>query len=161
MLVFDEQSHPIILEDIYTPILTDYIWVLDLEAMDFTLAPLLVLEEIMCPSIQVRIEGFDFFLPTTWNMLIVDPETSQLDVIKIKNLAGKQHTALIYGPNMPRPTVGNVSVVDYSPNHQNIGPSLNKNQMVCHPIGPDRWINVAPSDTYNKYLKDSVIGDII
>lgn len=164
MLIFDDNNRTIILDNVYTPTPTDFMWVLDLQIMDYTLAPLLVLEEIICPSIKVRIRGFEFFLPANWNMLIFSEETSELDVVEISELAGREFTAFVYDisdPLVVKYKPGIVSVLDYSPEYVNVGPSLNKHQMLCHPISPVEWVNVSPSDTYNKYLKTAVIGDII
>ena len=164
MLIFDDNNRTIILDNVYTPTPTDFMWVLDLQIMDYTLAPLLVLEEIICPSIKVRIRGFEFFLPANWNMLIFSEETSEIDVVEISELAGREFTSFIYDisdPKIVRYTPGIVTVIDYSPEYINVGPSLNKHQMLCHPISPTEWVNVSPSDTYNKYLKNAVIGDIL
>jgi hypothetical protein len=164
MLIFDDNNRTIILDDIYTPTPTDFMWVLDLQIMDYTLAPLLVLEEIVCPSIKIKIRGFEFFLPANWNMLIYSEETSELDVVEISELAGKEFTSFVYdlsNPDIVRYLPGTVTVVDYSPEFTNVAPSLNKHQMLCHPISPTEWVNVSPSDTYNKYLKTAVVGDIL
>lgn len=161
MLIFDDNSEAIILESIYAPTVTDHFWVLDLTMLDFTLAPLLVLEEIICPSVTLNIRGFKFTLPTNWNILIYTEETQQVDVVEVGNLAGREFTALVGGPNIRSHIPGRITVIDYTPEQQNVAPSLNKHQMLCHPIGPNEWINVAPSDTYNKYLKDLCVGDIL
>jgi len=161
MLIFNENNDPIILDSIQGPTLSEYMYVLDLTLMDFTLAPLLVFEEINCPTISVTIRGFTFNLPANWNILVSDDETYQLDVVEVAELAGKEFKAMIYGMNMKLPELETITVNDYYPNFQNIGPSLNKYQMLCHPISPDAWINISPSDSYNKYLKDKVVGDII
>ena len=163
MLIFDDNNRTIILDDIYTPTPTDYMWVLDLQIMDYTLAPLLVLEEIVCSSIQVRIRGFDFFLPAAWNILVYSQETSELDVVEVSDVAGREFTAFVYdisNPNIVRYEPGLITVVNYVSEYVNVGPSLSKHQMLCHPISPTEWVNVTPSDTYNKYLKDTVVGDI-
>lgn len=161
MLIFDDSTEPVILDSIHTPTITEYFWVLDLTIMDYTLAPLLVLEEIVSPALTVRIRGFEFILPANWNILVFAEETSQLDVVEMSALAGKEFTAMVYGPDMPNALPGLVTVVDYSPEHLSVTPSLNKHQMLCHPIGPTEWINISPSDGYNKYLKELAIGDII
>lgn len=164
MLIFDDNNKTIILDNVYTPTPTEYMWVLDLQIMDYTLAPLLVLEEIICPSIKVRIRGFNFFLPANWNMLIYSKETSEIDVVEISELAGREFTSFVYDisdPRIVKYTPGTVTVVDYASEYVNVGPSLNKHQMLCHPISPTEWVNVSPSDTYNKYLKNAVIGDIL
>jgi hypothetical protein len=161
MLIFDENNDAIMLDNIQGPVGSEYMYVLDMNIMDFTLAPILVFEEVICPTIRLKIRGFEFDLPANWNILITDDETYQLDVVEISELAGKEFKALVYGMEMSMIELEPVQVVDYQPSQQNVGPSLNKFQMLCHPIEPKVWINVAPSDSYNKYLKDKVIGDII
>ncbi len=161
MLIFDENNDAIMLDCIQGPVLSQYMYVLDLNMMDFTLSPLLVFEEVICPTITVRINGFAFDLPANWNILISDTETYQLDVVEISELAGKEFKAVCYGMDMVNVDLASIQVIDYQPSHQNVGPALNKYQMLCHPINPTSWVNVAPSDAYNKYLKDKVVGDII
>ncbi len=161
MLIFDENNDAIMLDNIQGPVLSQYMYVLDLNMMDFTLSPLLVFEEVICPTIVLKIKGFDFELPANWNILISDEETYQLDVVEISELAGKEFKALVYGMNMINVALETIQVIDYISNHQNVGPSLNKYQMLCHPINPTSWINISPSDGYSKYLKDRVVGDII
>lgn len=164
MLMFDEEYQPILLDSVYSPILTEYIWVLDLNMMDFTLSPLVNLEEIVCASLELMINGFKFYVPAMWNMLTISEETSQLDVIPMEDLVGREFTALVFGITQTgaikyRPST--VIATDFKLEHVNVAPQLGKNQMLCHPIGPTSWVNVAPSDTYNKYFKDLVVGDII
>lgn len=160
MLIFDENTYPIIIESITTPMTTEFFWVLDLEIMDFTLTPLLVLEEVIAPTVTVEILGFKFKLPATWCMLVYAEDTMQVDVIENGELAGKAFTAMISGTEMDRVEPGHVKLLDYTPEDYNYVPSLSKNQMLCHPIGPKQWVNVAPTDPYNKYLKDLIVGDI-
>jgi len=161
MLIFDDHSEAIILESIYAPTLTDHFWVLDLSILDYTLTPLLVLEEIVSPSVTLRIRGFEFNVPSNWNILVFAEETQQLDIVEVGNLAGREFTALVGGPDINASVPGGITVIDYTPEYQHVAPSLNKHQMLCHPIGPGEWINVAPSDTYNKYLKELIVGDIL
>ncbi len=161
MLIFDDRTEAIILDSIYTPTLCDHFWALDLEMLDYTLSPLLVLEEIVCPSITVRILGFGFTVPANWNMLVFAEDTHQVDVVEVAELAGRDFTAFVYGPKMTRAVPGHVTVIDYIPDYKNVAPSLNKHQMLCHPISPTSWVNISPSDAYNKYLKDCTVGDII
>jgi len=161
MLIFDDNSTPIILDSIHGPTVSEHMWVLDLAILDFTLAPLLMMEEVVCPSVQLMVKGFQFILPASWNVLVYDRETAQLDVVPLSETAGREFTALVYGPKKSAPTPAIVTVTNYFVEHKNVGPSLNKHQMLCHPIGPDEWISVSPSDTYNKYLKDIIVGDLL
>ena len=161
MLVFDNNNDALILDSIHTPTIADHIWVLDLGMLDFTLSPLAVLEEIVSPSIQLMINGFQFVLPANWNILVCDEESMQLDVVEIAEVAGKEFRAMLYGPNHGMVETAIISATDYYPSYVSVGPSLNKHQMLCHPVAPLEWVNVAPSDTYNKYLKNLVAGDLI
>lgn len=161
MLIFDDNAQPIIIDSINGPTPTDHFWVLDFTIMDYTLTPLVMLEETICPSMQIRIKGFEFILPANWTILVYDKETSQVDVVELSETAGREFTAFVYGPNKPYPTPSNIVVTNYFIEAKNVGPTLNKHQMLCHPIGPDEWINVSPADAYNKYLKDVSIGDLI
>ncbi len=161
MLIFDENVQPIILESIYSPIVTEVFWVLDLNLLDFKLTPLSVVEQIDAPSFVVSIEGFEFPLPASWNILVVDEESMVLDVVELAEAAGRLFKAMVYGPDMSMVRLAEISVKQYSPNYPNIGPFLNKHQMLCHPVSPGSWVCVSSSDTYNKYLKDKVVGDLI
>ncbi len=164
MLIFDEENRPILLDNIYTPTPTEYLWVLDLSMMDYTLAPLTNLEEIISPSIELMIEGFQFFLPANWNILVYAEDTLQLDVIEIAEVAGREFIAFVIDMSdrgIVKYEPGLITVTNYVPELDNVAPQLGKHQMLCHPIGPEQWINVAPSDTYNKYFRDAVVGDII
>jgi hypothetical protein len=136
-------------------------WVLDLAMMDFTLAPLLMLEEVVCPSIQIQVNGFEFILPANWNILVYDTETSQIDVVELSETAGREFTAFVFGPKKSTAIPAQIIATNYFVEHKNVGPSLNKHQMLCHPIGPDIWVNVSPGDAYNKYLKNNIVGDLI
>jgi len=161
LLIFDNNSQPLILDSIYTPIVSDHFWVLDLSMMDFTLAPLNVLEEVVCPTVVLRVEGFEFPVPASWNILVYDTDTAQLDTVELAEAGGREFTAMVYGPQMSMPSAGRVSVVDYFIEHKNVNPALNKHQMLCHPIGPSAWVNISPTDVYAKYLKDAIVGDLI
>jgi hypothetical protein len=161
MLIFDNNSQPIIIDNITAPVVSDHFWVLDLMLRDFTLTPLNVLEEVVCPTVVLRVEGFDFAVPAGWNILVYDPETTQLDTVELSEAAGREFTALVYGPTLSTPRAGHVSVVDYFIEYKNVNPALNKHQMLCHPIGPNAWVNITPSDAYAKYLKDMSVSDLI
>ncbi len=161
MLIFDEKSQPIVLENIYTSLITDSFWVLDLNILDFKLAPLGILEQIDAPSFMVSIDGFEFPLPTNWNILVLDEESMVLDVVQLREAAGRSFKAFVYGPSHALPRSSEIIIKSYYPVFPNVGPALNKHQMLCHPVAPQSWICVSGSDTYNKYLKDKVVGDII
>lgn len=161
MLIFDNNSNAVLLDSIHSPTPSEYFWVLDFEMMDYTLTPLTGLEEMIVPVMEVMVNDFAFVLPANWNMLVIDDDAYQLDVSEIADLAGREFNAMVYGPELINGELAVVTVTNYSPSFKIVGPSLNKHQMMCHPISADRWVSVAPSDSYNKYLKNCVMGDII
>lgn len=161
MLIFDSESHPVIIDNIFVPTATDHFWILDLDMLDYTLAPLTTLEQVVCPSLQLRINGFEFILPANWNILVYDRDTSQLDVVELSESAGREFTSLVYGPALSKPVPGIITITNYYVEAVNVGPTLNKHQMLCHPIGPNEWINISPSDVFNKYLRNKTVGDLL
>ena len=160
MLIYNEHTKPVIIDSIHTPLPSSYMWVLDLEMYDFTLTPIIMLEEIYSPAIVLDVLGFTFTLPANWFVVVYDTETMQLDVVKISDLTGQVHSLLGSGPTQTRASPVFATPVDYFPQHKHVGPSLNKHQMLCHPVAPGYWINVSPIDTYSKYLKDTIVGDL-
>jgi len=161
MLIFDDESKAVILDSIHVPTTTDHFWVLDLNLLDYKLTELKILEEIIAPTVIISIEGFDFPLPASWNILVVDEESMILDVVELSEVAGREFRALVYGPEIPMVKTAIISVKNYFPSYPNVGPQLSKHQMLCHPVAPGHWINVSSSDQFNKYLKDKVVGDLI
>ena len=160
MMIFDETNKPIIIENISGPIISDFFWVLDFELqkeIDFTL--LQFIEETQCPSIKIMVEGFAFFVPAHWNILVVDEDTTELDAIQIERVTGRNFQTVVCGPTTNKLRIADIVVVDYCSDYKNVGPWLKKHHMLCHPISPDSWINIAPSDSY-KYIKDYNMGDL-
>ena len=160
MLILDDDNKVLMLESIHVPTSASHFWVLDLQQLDYTLTPLEVLEELWCPSIVIEVEGYQFSVPASWNILVMDDDTSQLDVVAIKDLAGKPFNATVFDHQRNQAYGRRIRVMDYTSESHNVNPSLNRHCMLCHPIGPHQWINVAPNDSYNKYLKNLVVGDI-
>lgn len=160
MLIFDAESNPVIFDSLTGPIVPEHMWILDIGARDFMLAPITMIEETICPTMIVSINGFRFPLPAFWNILIYDRDTSQLDVVDAASASGHDFTALVYGPKRPYPTPGRIIVEDYLPEYKNIGPALSKQQMLCHPISQTEWVSVGPADVY-KHLRDIIVGDLM
>lgn len=161
MNIFDETLSVVELTDIISPIKSEFFWILDLTLMDYTLAPLTVLEEITCPTFVVEVNGEEFNVPASWNMLIYDTETSGIDLIPLCEMTGRSFTALGFGATRVLAKPLSVRIMDYKPYSKNVGPSLNKHQMLCHPIDNDLWFTVCAADVYSKYLKNKSLGDIL
>ena len=161
MIFFSEKNEPIIVDDLYAPIVNTHVWVLDLEQDDFTLTPLKVMQEVACPSILLEVDGLRFMLPANWYVLIYDDEEStMMDVVLVSELAGRPFKLFRYGFSEILAGSEHYKTLDYSHRFPNIVPQLNKKQMLCHPINDKQWICVAPTDAFCKRLKDMSVGDI-
>lgn len=160
MLIFNEHSNIVVLDTIYTPLVTKYCWITDLEEKDFDLMEIRLLEEMVGPTVTLMVNGFQFKAPASWYMLVYSEETSDVDIVKLYDLMRGDFTALVSGPKTgakiePIP----VSVVDYNETGSIVTPRLSKNQMLCHPINTNQWVSISPYDQYNKALKNCIAGD--
>lgn len=162
MLISDEDTKAVQITSIDEPIETDYFWVLDLEEQDFKLSKLIMLEEFVAPTLTVNIKGFAIELPAEWNILVYSDETSVVDMVQVSDLT-KSNFSLFLLDHKKNKIIENVAkIVKYSPSSTVRTPSFNKNLMLCSPIGESAWIMIAPTDTYNKYLKESItVGNIL
>jgi hypothetical protein len=161
MVISDENSFPILIDNISTPLKMDYFWVLDLDRRDFVLSKIEVLEEHVGPILVLEIFKYAIEVPANWNILVYSNETSQLDIAEISEVSRGNFTAFVLDHEKSVNLPGYIKVIDYKPRGAIQTPSLNKYQMVCHHLGPKHWVCVSPFDGYNKYLKDATIGDIL
>lgn len=138
----------------------DYFWVLNLQQQDFQLFKLQMLEEFECPTLTIFINGTKIQLPADWNILVYSPETSDVDMVQISDLTKASFDIFLYNPDSSKIVNTSIRVIDYSPSTIIRIPSFNKNSMLCHYVS-DSWIMIAPSDTYNKYLKDVTVGTLL
>jgi hypothetical protein len=161
MIISDENSQPILIDSIDVPVKTDYFWVLNLEELDFMLNPLEMFEELTTTTLALEIDGYSVIVPSNWYILVYSEDTSQLDVAEIADLTRGGFNALLYNHKKDRIDGVKIKVVDYKAHDVVCTPLLSKNIMLCHHVGTDNWVCISPSDNYNKFLKNKVIGDLI
>lgn len=161
MKILNERNQLEVLDHLLCNVVGETFWVLDLGIMDFTLTPLLMLEEQRCSAVQTIIGTEHVTIPSSWKVMIYDSDTSELDVIDIKDVAGRDFTAFGYGPMRAIPKPLPIKVVGHVDDFTFVVPSKHKQQMWCLPIDDTTWIVCCDSDAHVKYLKDASIGDII
>lgn len=161
MIILDENSQPIIFDNIDIPFPVSYFWALDLDLMDFTLKKWVLGEELTTSTLSVAINGYLVEAPCDWNLLIYSTETSELDVVEFSDLTKHSFSAFAFDHRKNRLIENHIRVVDYNMLTKVQTPSLIKNTMLCHPLGYDTWVCIAPTDSYNKYIKGKVIGDLL
>lgn len=161
MLIFNEHTEIIALETIYTPLVSKYCWITDLEERDFRLMEIKLLEEMVGPGVIASVDGFTFEVPASWFMMIYSTETSDVDIVRMHELMRGDFTALVCGPHQGKITPAHVSIVDYMESMTIVTPRLSKNQMLCHPINASQWVCISPFDQYNKVLRNCIAGDFL
>lgn len=161
MVIFDENTKPVIIDSIYSPVVSEYFWVLDLEDKDFRLTKLNTIEEHTTPMLVISVYGYAIELPADWNILISSPDTSQLDIAEVFELSrGNFHTFVVNHKDN-KTYNASTKIIHYETKSIIYTPSLSKNQMLCHALGQNAWICVSPIDNYSKYLKGAITNDLI
>lgn len=150
------------IESIDVPIDIDYFWVLDLQEYDWFITKLVMLEEFHAPILTINIKGESIDVPAEWNILVYSPETSSVDMVQLSDLTKSDFTVFLYDYKNSKVIESPCRVMGYKSSAVVRTPSFNKSNMLCHPVADRYWIMIAPTDTYNKYLKDSItVGDFL
>lgn len=162
MFITSDSYNSIEIKSIHDHLDTTHFWTLDLQRQDWYLNKLVMLEQFDSPVLTVSILGEQIVLPADWNVLIYSPETSNVDTVQISDLTKSNFTLFLYDFSRSKVVEGTYKVVNYNSNSTVHVPSFNKSNMMCYPVKDRYWIMVAPTDTYNKYLKDGVtVGNFL
>lgn len=63
------------------------------------LRPIRFLDETTGTTVRVRINGSDFNVPASWNLLVVDEETKIVDTVQITQCTSSNYLAFMMHPN--------------------------------------------------------------
>jgi hypothetical protein len=168
MLALPDYNKPYILDSLTAPVVIKHHWIFNGPLCDFSLSPITYLEETTGAAVKLRINNFEFWIPATWNILVTDTETYQLDTVGIQSCATAKHSIFVFSPNEMKLRIMTADIVDYTEHVSVVHPMINKGTSLVHPIGPslnmrerDMQLAVAigPHDLY-KHLANKVIGDI-
>lgn len=170
MLIFTDYHKPLIIDSLDTPLVTRHHWVLSGSMKDFKLSTIPYIEETKGPSIEVMVEGFSFIVPASWNILVVDDETTTIDTVPISNCSTGSHKVLLMSAVDSKIRKGNIKVLDLHPVYSCYHPMIAKGTMLCHPVGPEERrdgvenilnVMIGPHDLYSKYLKDMSAAELL
>lgn len=169
MLILPEYSKPYILDSLTAPVVTKYNWMFNAQTIDFVLNPITYLEETTGAAIKVRINNSEFWVPATWQILVTDKETYQIDTVSIASCASIQHIAFAFAPEEQNLRTLDIMVLDYTENMALVHPMIAKSMALVHPVGPaiggrvdtemHLSVVIGPHDLY-KHLAGKVVGDI-
>lgn len=161
MIICDENNTPIKLNGVEDEIESEYFWTLDLQEQDWFLSKICLLEESYKRVLSVSFGGKVLDIPADWNILVYSKETSEVDMVEVSDLTRTTFNILFYNPEEHSVTDLPVKVVNYKQWEKVCYPSINRNTMLCCDVG-GVWIMIAPTDTYNKFLKKIVtVGNFL
>lgn len=170
MQILPEWNKPYILDSLSGPVIAEYFWAFSGPMLDFTLLPINYLEETIGPIIEIQINNTALLIPANWHIMVVDQETSTIDVVPIANCALNDYYAVLSSAVDSKIRMQHVQVNDLAPRVSCVHPMLPKGTMMLHPVGPESEkpemnnflsICIGPYDLYSKYLQDKTIGDLI
>ena len=169
MQILPEYNKPYLIDSLTAPVVVKHNWIFNAALTDFMLAPITYLEETTGAVIKVRINNTEFWMPATWNILVTERETYQIDTVGIQSCATTKHLAFSFSPDEMKLRTLDIMVIDYADNMSLVHPMITKGTALVHPVGPAPVTNMAkpiqlsvvigPHDLY-KYLTNKVIGDI-
>lgn len=176
MLILPDYNKAYIVDSLTAPIVVKHHWIFHAPTVDFKLAPITYLEETSGPAAKVRINNFDFWVPTSWNILVTDRETFSLDTVSIQSCASAKHIAFSFSPDEMNLRTLDISVVDFCDNKKVVYPMINKGTGLVHPVGQPPAVYsglpadstaaraplsvvIGPHDLY-KHLNNKVVGDV-
>jgi hypothetical protein len=158
MLLLPEFGRPYLIQSLDSPVIPKYFWNFSGPMLDFVLSPIHYLEETCGPTVAIMLNGFKFSVPASWNILVVDRDTSMVDSVPIHVCSTNMYTAFLLSSTTNRYSTADIHVVGYEKEEYLVHPMIQKATMMCHPIGPDTNQSsilsamIGPYDLYQKYL---------
>ena len=169
MQILPDYSRPYLIDSLTAPVVVKHHWIFNALLTDFMLSPITYLEETTGAVIKVRINNTEFWVPATWNILVTERETYQIDTVGIQSCASTKHLAFSFSPDEMKLRTLDIMVIDYAESMALVHPMISKGSALVHPVGPAPILNngkpiqlavvIGPHDLY-KHLNGKVIGDI-
>ena len=169
MLILPDYGKPYIIDSLTAPVMVKHHWAFNAQLCDFVLSKITYLEETTGPGVKIRVNNFEFWVPSCWNILVTDHETYQLDTVPIPSCATTQYFAYSFSPTEMNLRTLEVRVIDYSDKISAVHPMINKATALVHPVGPVTQPNgsvlqlavvMGPHDLH-KYIGNKVVGDLL
>lgn len=168
MLFLSDLNKPYIVDSLSQPMVVRHHWVFSAHMLDFKIANISYLEESSGPAVKLKINNFGFYVPSTWNILIVDDDTYQVDTIPVTSCSNYKCHAFGMSPTDSKMRLLEVSIEDFEPKMSLIHPMIQRATGLCHPVGvvqdrqkeTDVCVVVGPFDLH-KWLNGKTVGDLL
>lgn len=167
-IVINEINKPYLIDSLTQPLPLRHHWIFDGHFLDFTLSEINYLEETVGPTITILVAECEINVPGAWNILIVDRETSTVDVVPISKCAAMEYLAFVFSPEDGKLITEPIKVVNWAEKGSCIFPSVGTGAAVVHAIAPgvlhgkqiNRGIVLSPHDLW-RWVGGKTIGDIL
>ena len=168
MLFLSDLNKPYIVDSLNQPMVIKHHWIFSAHMLDFKLANISYLEESSGPVVKLKINDYAFFVPATWNILVVDDDTYQIDTIPVTSCSNARYHAFAMSPTDSKMRMFEITIDDFEPKMSLVHPMIQRATAICHPIGTaidrqketDVCAIVGPFDLH-KWLNNKTIGDIL
>lgn len=169
MLVLPDYGKPYLIDSLTAPVVIRHHWVFNAMQTDFMLQQITYLEETTGAAVKLRINNSDFWVPSTWSILVTDRETYQLDTVTVSSCSSSKNLAFSFSPEEMNLRTLDIDVVDYTESISLVHPMINKGCSLVHPVGPSPILHgkqlqlavmIGPHDLY-KHLTNKVVGDVM
>lgn len=135
MIILPEYSFPYVVDNVSGPVVPKFSWFYDVSLNDFVLRPINLLEETFGTSVRVRINNFDFNVPESWNLMIMDEETKMIDTVPITQCASSNYLALLMHPETHDYHTSPVTLLDLIVKDTCTYVMIPRMHMMLHPVG--------------------------
>jgi len=161
MLILPDYGFPYIIDNVSGPVVPKHCWFYDSELNDFLLRPIRLLEETTGPTVSVRINGFTFSVPASWNLLVVDEDTKLVDTVQITQCSSSNYLAFLMHPDVSSYQLSSIVLLDLEMKKSCVHVMIPRMHMMLHPVGPvkdDRVNKKTPNLNYSCLLSPQDLG---
>lgn len=168
MQVLSDANRPYIIDSLTAPMGVSHCWMFSSHMMDFKLEKMEYLEEIIGPTVTLRVQNLELSLPASWQIMIVDKETWTVDTIPVVQCASFNQDVLLFSPDNSKPITGKAVVLSYQKSGVIVSPEIPKGSAIIHPTGPELshgrqvfcGIVTGPHDL-GRWVSGKTVGDIL
>jgi hypothetical protein len=139
MQILADYNHAYSIEDVSSPVIPKYSWCYDVANNDFMLRPIRLLEETTGPTVRVHINEFEFNVPASWYILVVDLETKLVDTVQITQCTSSGYQALLMHPEVNAYSVAPIVLLDLMMKESCTHVMIARMDMMLHPVGPVKF----------------------
>lgn len=169
MQVLHDFQRPYVIESLSSPLMIKHCWMFSAPLCDYVMSPIVYLEETTGPSVKIRVNNTEFWVPKSWYVLVTEKERFTLDTVQVHKCSTIPFDLVTFCPNEMKLRTLTARVIDYAESMSLVHPMISKGTALCHPVGPaptmvhgkelQLSIVIGPFDL-EKHLREKVVGDL-